>query len=429
MRKVGLEPTRPFEHWNLNPARLPFRHSRNSLNSLTNFCCGKFPTLLLHFCFIYNTGNEGETLQNQLFELSEKARKTVLNQGASVEVAISQALDEAFELEPELLEHQREALLRTEVEQQLVGFGKLQPLLDDPEIEEIWINSTDGVFIAKAGISQKLDLEIPELVLRSLMDRMLRNTGRRLDRSSPFVDASLPDGSRLHVVIPDITKMFWSVNIRKFPSRITTLEDLVAMGSINERQMQYLVEAVTAGKNILVSGATQAGKTTLLCALLGAIDNMQRIISVEETFEIRTLSDDWVAMQTRQPNLEGTGEVTLRRLIKEALRMRPARIVVGEVREAESFDLLIALNSGLPGLCTIHANSAEDAISKLMTLPLLAGPNIHSDFVNPTVGRCIDVVVHCELQASGNRRVRQIIEVDWDADNSRIVFEEALPRK
>jgi pilus assembly protein CpaF len=253
---------------------------------------------------------------------------------------------------------------------------------------------------------------------------MLRNTGRRLDRSAPFVDASLPDGSRLHVVIPDITKKFWSINIRKFPSRVYSLQKLVDFDSLTQPQAGFLSNQVRRGKNILVSGATQAGKTTMLCALLNEVSDRERIITVEETFEIRVEGKDWVAMQTRQPNLEGVGEISLRRLVKEALRMRPGRIVVGEVREAESFDLLIALNSGLPGLCTIHANSAKDAVAKLCTLPLLAGSNITSEFVNPTVGACIDLVVHCRMLPSGKRCVEEIATVAWNFDESIIEIKE-----
>jgi pilus assembly protein CpaF len=166
---------------------------------------------------------------------------------------------------------------------------------------------------------------------------------------------------------------------------------------------------VRAGQNILVSGATQSGKTTLLGALLGSAPSTDRVITVEETFELALTAPDWVALQCRQPSLEGTGEVTLRRLIKEALRMRPDRLVVGEVREAEALDLLIALNSGLPGMCSIHANSAHDALAKLSTLPLLAGRNIDSSFVLPAVASSIDVVVHAELQPSGHRRVVEIV--------------------
>jgi pilus assembly protein CpaF len=302
----------------------------------------------------------------------------------------------------------------------LSAYGPLQPLLDDAEIEEIWINSNSEVFVATSGVSKRLELGLEQELLQTLIEKMLRNTGRRLDRSAPFVDASLPDGSRLHVVIPDITRRFWSVNIRKFPSKVYSLQNLIGLGSLTVLQAKFLSDQIRMGRNILVSGATQAGKTTLLCALLDEISARERIVTVEETFEIRVEGSDWVAMQTRQPNLEGVGEISLRRLVKEALRMRPGRIVVGEVREAESFDLLIALNSGLPGLCTIHANSAKDAIAKLCTLPLLAGANITSEFVNPTVGACIDFVVHCRMLPNGKRCVEEITSVSWNVENSSI---------
>jgi pilus assembly protein CpaF len=238
---------------------------------------------------------------------------------------------------------------------------------------------------------------------------MLVTSGRRVDLSSPFVDASLPDGSRLHVVIPDITRRHWAVNIRKFSDRVVDLEALVARGSLPHAAAEFLRAAMLAGVNVLVSGATQAGKTTLLNALLAAGRLSDRVITVEETFELRSPSRDAVAMQCRQPSLEGGGEVTLRRLIKEALRMRPDRLVVGEVREAEALDLLIALNSGIPGACSIHANSARDALTKLCTLPLLAGRNIDGAFVVPTVAACVELVVHCEMLASGRRRVVEIL--------------------
>jgi len=241
------------------------------------------------------------------------------------------------------------------------------------------------------------------------VERMLQHSGRRVDLSSPFVDASLPDGSRLHVVIPDVTRKHWSVNIRKFTQRIRDLQRLVALGSLTQQAAEFLRMGVLAGQNIIVSGATQSGKTTMLNALLAGCRASERIITVEETFELALFSRDVIGMQCRQPSLEGTGEITLRRLIKESLRMRPDRLVVGEVREAESLDLLIALNSGLPGMSSIHANSARDALMKLSTLPLLAGRNIDSGFVVPTVAGCIDLVVHCELGRQGRRRVVEIL--------------------
>ena len=357
-------------------------------------------------------------MSDLVISLSNRARKRIVDGGLELDQALDQVLDQAMESDLAGRSSAEEEKLRKQIAEQLAAFGPLQPLLDDPQIEEIWINSTAEVFVARAGVSKKLEITIEQELMQTLIEKMLRNTGRRLDRSTPFVDASLPDGSRLHVVIPDITRKYWSINIRKFPSKVYSLQKLVGFGSLTVLQAKFLSDQVRTGKNILVSGATQAGKTTMLCALLDEVAARERIITVEETFEIRVDGSDWVAMQTRQPNLEGVGEISLRRLVKEALRMRPGRIVVGEVREAESFDLLIALNSGLPGLCTIHANSAKDAISKLCTLPLLAGSNITSEFVNPTVGSCIDVVVHCRMLPTGKRCVEEIATVSWDSIGS-----------
>jgi len=302
-----------------------------------------------------------------------------------------------------------ETVATREVVASLTGFGALQPLLDDPGIEEIWINGPDRVFVARNGVSELSNVVLSDMEVRELVERMLQSSGRRVDLSSPFVDASLPDGSRLHVVIPDVTRAHLAVNIRKFARRIRDLHQLVGLGALTQQAAEFLRMCVLAQQNILVSGATQSGKTTLLNALLSVARPSDRVVTVEETFELDLSARDVVAMQCRQASLEGTGEITLRRLIKEALRMRPDRIVVGEVREAESLDLLIALNSGLPGACSIHANSARDALVKLCTLPLLAGRNIDAAFVTPTVASCIDIVVHCEMDKRGARRITEIL--------------------
>jgi pilus assembly protein CpaF len=296
-----------------------------------------------------------------------------------------------------------------EIVASITGFGALQPFFDDPEIEEIWINGPAKVFVARNGVPEPTPVTLTDAEIRDLVERMLQSSGRRVDLSSPFVDASLSDGSRLHVVIPDVTRRYWAVNIRKFTKRIRDLQKLVALGSLTQQSAEFLRMCVLSGQNILVSGATQSGKTTMLNTLLSVARPGERIVTVEETFELDLAARDTVAMQCRQPSLEGTGEITLRRLIKEALRMRPDRLVVGEVREAEALDLLIALNSGIPGMCSIHANCARDALAKLCTLPLLAGRNIDSSFVVPTVAASVDIVVHCELARNGHRRVIEIV--------------------
>lgn len=199
--------------------------------------------------------------------------------------------------------------------------------------------------------------------------------------------------------------------------RADSMEDLVRLGTLTRQAATFLAAAVASGLNILVAGGTQAGKTTMLNCLASAIPAKERVVTCEEVFELKLPLRDVAAMQCRQPSLEGTGEVPLRRLVKEALRMRPSRIIVGEVRQAESLDLLIALNSGLPGLCTIHANSAREAITKMCTLPLLAGENVSSSFVVPTVASSIDIVVHAALESSGRRVVREIVAVPGRTEN------------
>lgn len=297
------------------------------------------------------------------------------------------------------------------VKDAVAGFGPLQPYFDDPEVEEIWINEPTKVFIARGGVAELTTTMLTADSVRDLVERMLKTSGRRVDLSSPFVDAVLPDGSRLHVVIPDITRAHWSVNIRKFVVRAAHLDDLVGLGTLTPHAARFLGAAVASGLNILVAGGTQAGKTTLLNCLSAAIPPRERVVTCEEVFELKIPLRDVASMQCRPPSLEGTGEIPLRRLVKEALRMRPSRIIVGEVRQAESLDLLIALNSGLPGMCTIHANSAREAITKMCTLPLLAGENVGSRFVVPTVGGSVDIVVHAALDHDGVRRVREIVAV------------------
>lgn len=311
---------------------------------------------------------------------------------------------------------------------ELTGYGALQPLFDDPEVEEIWINGPARVFVARDGVAELTTVVLGEREVRELVERMLQHSGRRIDLSSPFVDASLPDGSRLHVVIPDVTRQ-WSVNIRRFHRRVRSLGALVELDSLTRQAAEFLRMAVLAGANILVSGATHTGKTTLLGALLESARPGERIVTVEETFELDVDARDVVAMQCRQPSLEGTGEITLRRLVKESLRMRPDRLVVGEVREAESLDLLIALNSGVPGMCTLHANSAADALAKLCTLPLLAGRNIDAAFVVPTVASCIDLVVHLAIDRHGRRRVVEITAPTGCLDGSTVETEAIFRRE
>ncbi len=303
------------------------------------------------------------------------------------------------------------ALTAKSVMDAVAGLGPLQQYMDDPAVEEIWINEPARVFVARGGEPELTPTILTAEQVRDLVEQMLKASGRRLDLSSPFVDASLPGGERLHAVIPDVTRAHWAVNIRKYVVRASHVDDLVELGSLTRAAADFLGAAVASGLNVLIAGATQAGKTTALNALAGAIPPRERVITCEEVFELKIPLRDVVSLQCRQPSLEGTGEIPLRRLVKEALRMRPNRIIIGEVREAESLDMLVALNAGVPGMCTIHANSARDAITKMCTLPLLAGDNVSDRFVVPTVASALDIVVHLELDASGDRRATEIVGV------------------
>src|SRR6266508_3285493 len=272
------------------------------------------------------------------------------------------------------------------VADRVIGLGPLQEYFDDPEVEEIWINQPDKVFVARAGRPILTGTVLTEEQVHDLVELMLRASGRRVDLSTPFVDASLSDGSRLHVVIPDVTRRHWAVNIRKFVLRASSLDELVRLGTMTPQCARFSEAAVVAGVNLVAAGATQAGKTTLLNCLASAIPARERLVTCEEVFELRIDLPDVVAMQTRQPNLEGQGEIRQRRLVKEALRMRPNRLIVGEVRQ-------------------------EEALDKLTTLPLLAGENISHRFIVPAVAAAIDLIVFMRCGGDGRRRVEEVLAV------------------
>jgi pilus assembly protein CpaF len=308
------------------------------------------------------------------------------------------------------------------------GFGPLQQFLDDPAVEEVWINDPSRVFIARRGRHELTNLMLTSAQVQELVERMLKSSGRRIDISRPFVDAVLPEGHRLHVVLEGISRGWTAVNIRKFVLTAARLHELVELGTLTTPAASFLEASVRAGLNVLVAGGTQAGKTTLLNCLAAAIPGGERVVSAEEVFELRFPHPDWVAMQTRQAGLEGTGEIKLRDLVKESLRMRPSRILVGEVRAEECLDLLLALNAGVPGMCTLHANSAREALVKMCTLPLLAGENVSARFVVPTVAASVDLVVHLGIDQHGVRRVNEIVGVPGRAESDVIEIEPIFER-
>jgi pilus assembly protein CpaF len=294
-----------------------------------------------------------------------------------------------------------------------VGLGPLEVLLADPAVEEVMVNGPGTVYIERGGRIEPTDVAFAdEEELRNAIERILAPLGRRVDELSPMVDARLADGSRVNVVIPPLAIDGPLVSIRRFGARRPGPDELVALGTVTVAQRETLEAAVGGHRSILVSGGTGSGKTTLLNALSGFIDPGERVVTIEDAAELRLQQPHVVRLESRPAGVEGRGEVSIRDLLRNALRMRPDRIVIGEVRGPEALDLLTALNTGHDGaLSTVHANSPADALSRLETLALMAGVGLPHAAVAEQVQRGIDLVVHLERRPDGGRVVTEIAEV------------------
>ncbi|MGN6581147.1 MAG: ATPase, T2SS/T4P/T4SS family [Bordetella sp.] len=322
-------------------------------------------------------------------------------------------LDELVDREPDLPEHLDRTLLCRMVLDEAVGLGPLETLLADPGITEIMVNRHDEVYVERSGQLSRHDTAFSsEQAVRGVIDRIVAPLGRRIDESSPMVDARLPDGSRVNAVIPPIALRGASLTIRKFPVRRLHMPDLVGMGSLSEAMAELLALCVRRRKSIIVSGGTGSGKTTLLNILSNAIPEGERIVTIEDAAELRLGHAHLVSLEARPPNLEGRGRVEIRDLVRNALRMRPDRIVVGECRGAEAFDMLTAMNTGHEGsLTTLHANSPRDALSRLEAMTLMAGLDLPLAVVREHIASSVDIVVQQARLAQGQRVVTDIVEV------------------
>jgi pilus assembly protein CpaF len=294
-----------------------------------------------------------------------------------------------------------------------VGLGPLEDLLADPAVEEVMVNGADRVYVERGGrIEPAPAVFADEEELRNAIERILAPLGRRVDELSPMVDARLSDGSRVNVVIPPLAIDGPVVSIRRFGAQRPGPRDLVELGTLTEEQHDALRTAVSARRSILVSGGTGSGKTTLLNALSSFVDPTERVVTIEDAAELRLQQPHVVRLESRPAGVEGRGEVTVRDLVRNALRMRPDRIVIGEVRGPEALDLLTALNTGHDGaLSTVHANSPSDALTRIETLALMAGVGLPHAAVAEQVRRGVDLVVHLERTPDGARRVSEIAEV------------------
>jgi pilus assembly protein CpaF len=306
---------------------------------------------------------------------------------------------------------------RTRLERQIaddiLGYGPLEPFLHDPSVTEIMVNGYDQLYVERAGRIEETEaafLDDPHLL--RIIDRIVSQVGRRIDEASPMVDARLPDGSRVNAIIPPLALRGPSLTIRKFARNALSLSDLVNLGTLTQSTADFLAHCVRGKLNILISGGTGTGKTTLLNAVSAYVPPGERVVTVEDAAELRLLQRHVVSLESRPPNIEGEGEVRIRDLVRNALRMRPDRIIVGEVRGAETLDMLQAMNTGHDGsLTTVHANSARDALHRLEMLVLMAGVELPIKAVREQIAGGFDVLVHISRLVDGSRRVTQITEI------------------
>jgi pilus assembly protein CpaF len=356
--------------------------------------------------------------------LKQRVHRRLVTQGvddAGADVdALRGSLADLLREEQPLLAPDRFDLLLDQLTHEVTGLGPLEPILADPTITEIMVNGPGRAYVERAGRLEPVALDLDAAAIVHLVERVVAPLGLRLDRASPMVDARLTDGSRLHAVIPPLAVDGPCVTIRRFGARSVGLEEFGLDGAA----ATFLRWAVAAGWNLLVAGATSAGKTTLLNALSQAIAHDERVVTIEETAELRLAQPHVVRLEARPPNAEGAGGVTVRALVRAALRMRPDRLVVGEVRAGEALDMLQALNTGHDGsMSTIHANGPADALARLETLVLLADSGLPLGAVRAQIASSVDAVVFVARGSRGDRMVQGIAEVDAQCgDGTRPLF-------
>jgi pilus assembly protein CpaF len=350
-----------------------------------------------------------EALRRRLIERARRGETGAASENGGLAVEVRALVDAEAAALPDA---DREALA-ARVVRLATGLGPLEPLLSDPCVDEVMVNGPGEVWVERAGRIEPTSVRFgSEAELMHSIERILAPLGRRVDEASPLCDARLPDGSRVNVVIPPLSLGGPCLTIRRFRRHGFSLDDLVAGGTLAAPLAQFLSSCVRARATVLVSGGTGSGKTTTLNALSGAIPDGERIVTIEDAAELRLRQRHVVRLEARPANVEGRGEVTIRTLVANALRMRPDRIVVGEVRGPEALDMLQALNTGHEGsLTTVHANSPDDALRRVETLALMAGVGLPHAAIREQVGTAIDLVVQQARSLDGARRIESVAEV------------------
>jgi len=346
-------------------------------------------------------------------EVRESVRRRLLDMlatGSARESSLDSLVSESLLESGYLLPKSAIASLASELSDELFGLGPLERLLRSDDVSEVMINGPDSIYIEKDGVIERVAMRLAsDAAVVDMVRRVIGPLNLRLDETSPMVDARLPDGSRLNAVIPPLCLNGPTVTIRKFRKRPFTVEELVSSGTVSASTAAFLKQVVEQRANIIVSGGTSSGKTTLLNALSSFIPRTERLVTIEDAAELRIDHPHVISLESRPPSIEGRGEVTVRDLVRNALRMRPDRIIVGEVRGAETIDMLQAMNTGHPGsLTTAHANSPADVISRLETMVLMSGAAVDSGAARRQISAAIDLVVHMERSRDGRRVVAEV---------------------
>jgi pilus assembly protein CpaF len=367
-------------------------------------------------------GTSGATSQETYQDLKTRVQTKLLSElDPSVDVTkvaeVKKTIQDLFEQilleENFILSRSEKTRLFEQISAEILGFGPLQPLLEDETVTEIMVNGAKSIYVERRGKLQKapLSFENNEHVMR-IIERIVAPLGRRIDESSPYVDARLPDGSRVNAIIPPISLVGPVLTIRKFSKNPFSLDQLVQFGSITPEAITFLDSCVKARINIVISGGTGSGKTTLLNVLSSFIPADERIVTIENAAELQLRQDHVVTLESRPANIEGKGEVTIRDLVVNALRMRPDRIIVGEIRDEAALDMLQAMNTGHDGsMTTLHSNSPRDTVSRLETMTLMAGLNMPIRAIREQISSAIELVVHQERMRDGTRKVVNITEI------------------
>ncbi len=351
-------------------------------------------------------------VQNRL--LAELDPAMDITRMADVRGTIQELFEQVLSEESIVLTRPERHRLFEQIAAEILGFGPLQPLLEDDTVTEIMVNGAKNIYVERKGkiVRVPVAFESDDHVMR-IIDRIVAPMGRRIDESSPYVDARLPDGSRVNAIIPPISLIGPVVTIRKFFKTPITVEQMIEYGSITPEALQLLKACVEARLNVIISGGTGSGKTTLLNVLSQFIPNDERIVTIENAAELQLRQEHVVTLESRPPNIENKGEVTIRQLVVNALRMRPDRIIVGEIRDEAALDMLQAMNTGHDGsMTTAHSNGPRDTLARLETMTLMAGMDLPVRAIREQIASAIDVVIHQERMRDGSRRIVNVTEVN-----------------